>query len=222
MTNKNDIVGNRYGRLTVNSFDGYVKVSVKEVKRRSVYKCECDCGESVTVKRNSLVTGHTKSCGCLEKGKEKHGLRSHPLYSTWLNMKDRCYNPNNSHYQYYGERGIHLCDEWKDDFKSFYDWSIDNGWRKGLSIERKDFNLSYHPDNCCWITLDQQSRNKSSNIKIKINGIEKCIAEWCEEFGFSHQTIYSRIERGWSNDILFKPKGYRRSKLDKDNAESNS
>jgi hypothetical protein len=206
--NKNDIIGKRFGKLLVIEFAGYVETGIKEVKRRSIYKCKCDCGNFPIVKRNSLVTGHTKSCGCLDenKGKNllKHGLKKHTLYGLWLNMKDRCNNPNNSHFKYYGSKNIKVCDEWQSDFVSFYDWAIDNGWEKGLSIERIDINKNYCPENCKWIPLKEQSKNRSMNIYVTIGNETKCIKEWCDNFNLKPSTVYSRIRRGWNEKDWFK------------------
>ena len=157
------IIGEKFGRLTVLEDAGFTTTGA----RKKLFKCVCDCGKIVIVKRNSLISGHTKSCGCFEIESKKtnnlkHGLRHHPLYTTWLNIKDRCNNPNNTHYKNYGERGIKMCKEWSNDFKSFYDWAINNNYKKGLSIERLDVNKGYSPDNCSWIPFNKQEKNKTT------------------------------------------------------------
>jgi len=190
------IIGKRFGRLIVLQYVGVA------TNHKSIFECVCDCGKHIVVKRNSLVTDHTKSCGCLyeeaiQVNALKHGLRNHALYHTWLNIKDRCGNPNNSHYKYYGGKGIKVCSEWANDFKKFYDWSLSVGWVKGLSIERNNNSKGYEPSNCRYIPLIEQCKNKTSNIMITINNETKYLAEWCLETGVNPSTAYSRINRGW-------------------------
>ena len=90
----------------------------------------------------------------------RHGLTGHPLYSRWNNMKSRCHNPNNPSYKDYGARGITVCDEWRNDFKAFYDWSMANGYQDDLTIDRTDNDRGYSPDNCRWVTMEVQCTNR--------------------------------------------------------------
>lgn len=189
-----DLTGKRFGRLTV------LESSGKSSNGKYQWNCKCDCGNYIIVKGNSLTTGHTKSCGCL--GRESkvevnttHGLRNHPLYGVWLNVKGRCCNPNNSHYKYYGDKGITVCDEWRDDFKSFYDWMINNGYHKGMSIDRIDNSLGYSPDNCRVIPLSAQSSNRTTNYKIPYNDSFYTVAELSRLLNVKSSTLYSRLRR---------------------------
>ncbi len=79
-------------------------------------------------------------------------------------MIDRCYNTNNRFYKNYGKRGICICDEWRDSLISFYDWSIANGWEKGLSIDRIDNDGHYEPKNCRWVTVAENSRRRKTRL----------------------------------------------------------
>lgn len=108
-------------------------------------------------------------------------------------MKQRCYNPNNKRYKDWGGRGIAVCSEWKDDFQTFYDWAMVNGYKEGLQIDRIDNNGNYEPNNCRWIDRKQQARNRRSNINYTINGKTRCILEWCEILGLKPKTVYQRI-----------------------------
>lgn len=189
------MTGNRFGKLTVIEFAGYGS------SHKTQWLCKCDCGNTIITKGNNLKNGHTQSCGCLAKESKRnacktHGLRNHPLYHTWLNIKDRCSNHNNSHYKYYGGRGINICEEWRNDFKKFYDWAITNGYSQGLSIERIDVNKDYSHDNCTWITMREQARNKTTTIKIeKEDGKFISVSELAKELGMAESSIYGRLQR---------------------------
>jgi hypothetical protein len=140
---------------------------------RTYWKCKCDCGIIKNVSSQSIIRGSSKSCGCLNKEinskKMKgntnnfiHGLTNHPLRAIWKSMKDRCYNSKNKFYKNYGDRGIIVCDEWKESMPVFVKWALENGWVKGLSIDRINTNKNYIPENCQWITVSENSRKKKA------------------------------------------------------------
>lgn len=168
-----DLIGQKYNRLTVVGFDRYDKE-----KRLYFWKCECECGTIKTVQSGALKTGNTKSCGCLnrelaaKRAKKKfttHGLKKHPIYRTRTKMIYRCYNENYERFDCYGGRGIKVCDEWLDKengFLKFYNWAINNGWRKGLTIERINVNGNYSPENCTWIPQSEQPKNRRNTKKV--------------------------------------------------------
>lgn len=118
------------------------------------------------------------------------------LYNVWKNMKSRCYDKNSDRYYTYGARGIKICEEWKNNFRVFAKWAYQNGWKVGLSIERKDHNGNYCPENCTFITMNEQARNKTSNVLVTYAGETKCVAEWAEIIGIDAKTIYARLYRG--------------------------
>jgi len=124
----------------------------------------------------------------------KHGYSKHIFHSLWRSIKDRCYNINNNSYGIYGGRGIYVCDEWKNNPKNFIEWSLSNGYEKGLSIDRINNDGNYEPSNCRFTNMKNQSRNKRNNIKYK----DKTVAEWSEILNKNPQTIYSRIKKGIS------------------------
>ena len=144
----------------------YATKNSKKKKRFGVYKCGF-CGEEFRTQINNVKSGETKSCGCYRKRllkeiKSKHNLSNTKLYRVWADIKNRTLNLKNVEYINYGGRGITICDEWKNDFKSFYDWSISNGYEenKGLSIDRIDNDGNYCPENCRWTTKAIQARNQ--------------------------------------------------------------
>ena len=173
---RNDLTGRRFGKLLVlERAENVIKPDGKPIVR---YKCHCDCGNETIVRYSSLVNGRTTSCGCYHKEKlgymrRKHGA-SHKerLYGVWRNMKDRCYNENNTHYKSYGNRGILICPEWKDDYLNFRDWCISNGYkeeiresgRNDITIDRIDVNGNYEPNNCRFITNKENCLNKRNTL----------------------------------------------------------
>lgn len=159
-----DLTNQRFGRLLV------IHLTEERTKSRQRYwLCRCDCGTEKKVTTQQLTLKGTKSCGCLcreinskrsignDYGK-KHGLSYHPLRFIRKSMIHRCYNKNNKFYKNYGGRGIKVCEEWLDSLPSFYEWAINNGWKKGLSIDRIDNDRDYSPENCRWITISENSR----------------------------------------------------------------
>ena len=133
-----------------------------------------------------------------------HGLSNTRLYRIWYGMKQRCYNPKNTRYKNYGGRNITVCDEWENDFISFYNWAIYNGYNDNLTIDRIDVNGNYKPDNCRFIDQKTQQRNRSNNHLITYNGKTHCINEWAEILGFSKYVIQNRILRDkWDIERAF-------------------
>lgn len=141
-----------------------------------------------------------------DKGHLKHGLRNTRLYRIWANIKTRCYNLKDPHFERWGKRGISMCDEWKNDFKSFYDWAISNGYSDDLTIDRIDNNGNYEPSNCRWITVAEQNKNKRNVKFITYKGETKTIPEWTKELGLGKETIRERLKRGWSESEVIEGK----------------
>lgn len=144
----------------------------------------------------------TRSCGCLHRERvRKHGKRHTRLYSIWLNMHDRCCNINNKCYSDYGGRGITICDEWLNDFMSFHNWAMNNGYQENLTIDRIDVNGNYEPNNCRWADMKTQNRNKRNNKNYTINGETHCLKEWCEILNLNYGKVKDRLNKSnWSID----------------------
>lgn len=207
-----DISGMTFGRLYVDSYYG------KSARGDPYFKCICECKNEVIVSGRSLRCGDIVSCGCyhkddLSKRFTKHGLTSHPLYWVHHGFMQRCYNSNHDEYHNYGERGIYVCDEWKNKengFMNFYNWAINNGYQKSLSIDRIDVNGPYSPENCRWVTIKLQNVNKRKSRFISLVmdfseiGKGKIIytytaSMWSKITGIDPNTILRRIEKyGWS------------------------
>lgn len=188
-----DITGQRFGRLIAVKYFG-----------KSKWRCKCDCGNIVNIDGRDLRCGSTKSCGCLQKEivsniitkqSTKHGKSGTRLYNIYNGMKDRCYNKNDKDYYNYGGRTITMCNDWKNDFKVFYDWSMSNGYNDSLSIDRIDVNGNYEPNNCRWVNMKIQQRNRRNNKEYTINGETHCLSEWCEILNLKYDTVYHRLTK---------------------------
>ena len=123
----------------------------------------------------------------------KHGLSNTRLYGIWREMKRRCYCNTCKSYPNYGGRGIIVCDEWLNDFQSFYKWATSNGYVESLSIERKDVNGNYEPSNCKWATIKEQANNKRNNHFITIDGEIMTVAQCVEKTGINETTLHYRL-----------------------------
>lgn len=129
------------------------------------------------------------------------------LYRIWLNMKQRCNNPNNKDYVHYGNRGIKVCTEWESSFDSFRDWAIENGYTTELTLDRENNDRGYSPDNCRWATRKEQVNNRSNNLTFTYKGITRTLAEWSEIYGTNASTLHDRVMRlGYSfEEAITKP-----------------
>jgi hypothetical protein len=194
---KSDLTGKVFGRLTV-TVEAAGR-STPNGSKRAFWTCKCSCGNTLEVWSAALLKGTTKSCGCLakelsSKRNKTHGSTASPEYQTWRGMKERCDNPENSHYLLYGGRGIGYCERWA----KFENFLSDMGRRpKGRTLDRVDNNLGYSPDNCRWATADEQSRNTSRNVNITWNGETKCLKDWATTLGITGIALAYRL-RNWS------------------------
>jgi len=143
---------------------------------------------------NSLMSGNTRSCGCLRAlNGIKHGLTKHPLYRIWWGIKGRCYDTKNGGYCNYGGRGIVMCSEFNKDFKSFYDFLINIGWKKGITIDRIDNNGNYEPNNIRLSTPAQQGNNKRNNRLFEYNGNKMTILQLSKIAGITYGSMHARL-----------------------------
>lgn len=129
-----------------------------------------------------------------------HGMSHTPIYSVWGQMRRRCKSPKDKSYKRYGGRGIKVCDEWDRSFESFYEWSLANGYHKGLTIDRIDSNGDYVPSNCRWVTTAEQNRNYSRNHMLAYKGETLCLADMADKYGVNRATLLARLKAGWPMD----------------------
>lgn len=181
-------IGKEYGYLTVEK-------QVTPFK----YLCTCRCGTECIVWGTRVDKGWSRSCGCrFRKGMLKHGLSNLPEYAIWLAMRQRCLNPNHPNFHRYGGRGITICVEWED----FAIFLRDMGYRPadGLSLERRDNNGPYSPENCYWATKLDQANNTSTNAILVCQGLARTVSQWARELGIKANTIIYRKRRGLSDE----------------------
>lgn len=205
-TNSTPRVGDVFGRWTV------VTANIKRNERWSC-ECSCECGNVGIVRNAKLLSGKSKSCGCLrDENLTTHGATRRCIrkdsheYWIWNTIVQRCTNPKVKNWHDYGGRGITVCDRWL----AYENFIYDMGKRPttGHSIERKDNSAGYSPENCHWATRPEQARNKRNNRIIELFGRKQHLAGWAREYGIGHTLIISRIKRGWTvlDAVTTKPK----------------
>ena len=189
-----DITGQRFGKLTA------IRIIGQDSYSRNVWECLCDCGNYTEVMVGNLTSGNTQSCGCNHDGHPTHKETKTRLYRIWQNMKGRCYCDNDDAYMNYGARGISVCDEWRYDFLIFKKWAIENGYKENLTIERKNVNGNYCPENYCWIPKGEQSNNKRNTIRV----MGKTLKEISKTTGFAYERLYDHYRKGNLEEWLLK------------------
>ena len=202
-----DLTGQKFGRLTV------IKRAKDKIRKNGkhevMWECLCDCGNTKIVSRDSLRSSAIRSCGCLRKEntknmRSKHGLRNTQIYRTWANIKTRCYNPNKDTFNYYGGRNVEMCQDWKEDFINFYNWSMEHGYKEGLTIDRINPSGNYEPNNCRWVTMKEQQNNKLNNHYIMYEGQKHTLMEWSEILNINYRTLHKRLMYlNWSIEKAF-------------------
>lgn len=191
-----DLTGETFGRLRVLGREGINKHG------QLTWSCECECGNRKVTLGMLLRKGQVQSCGCLHKEitasiNKTHGKAATPIYYIWRSMMDRCHAPKSHAYSRYGGRGINVCERWQ----SFEDFYADMGDRpEGKSLERIDNNGDYSPENVVWADAKAQANNRRSNVILEHNGEKKTMQQWADQLGVKIQTIWARIDRGWTVD----------------------
>lgn len=168
--------GDVFGRLTVVE---------KATKHGGNYLCRCSCGDLTIVQTHRLQTGHTQSCGCLErenaaKRLRTHGLTAHPLYGVWRAMHRRCSNKSDRNYPNYGGRGVYVDARWQE-LDVFLSWAKENGYNRGLALDRRNNDGPYSPENCRFVTCKINANNTRVNRYFTIFGERKTLTEWSED-----------------------------------------
>ena len=198
-------------KIEVNIDDKYGLLRILEVyppdksrQGRRFVKAICDCGTIKEIRKETIASGVTVSCGCYGRQQRlKSTIKHHmskssptpsPLYTVWDSIIQRCTNPNNSGFRLYGGRGINICYEWRKDFFKFFQWAISHGYEKGKQIDRINNELGYESNNCRWVTTAEQARNKRTNVNVIFNGRKMCLQDVANELGLSRSTLYYRVK----------------------------
>lgn len=201
---ESNFINKRFGRFLVTGKYGHAAPSIQK------YVCVCDCGNERAVAACSLLSGVSKSCGCLHRevitthGHTVVGPRKvqSPTYQSWIGLVQRCTNPNNSRFAYYGGKGVKVCDRWLHSFDNFIE---DMGERPyGKTIDRKNGALLYSKETCRWSTSAEQQRNRCCTLFTVFNGVTVTLKEASDLSGIKYKTLQSRVRRGVTPPGLFK------------------
>jgi hypothetical protein len=157
--------------------------------------CRCECGNTGMISSSNLVSGKSRSCGCLHSEIiTTHDMTNTPEHATWISMRSRCYTKSSGGYRYYGARGIKVCERWQ----SFENFLADMGNRpEGHSLDRIDPHGDYSPENCRWATDETQNNNQRSSRYLIFDGKTQTVAQWAREAGLSKSTLLGRLKWGW-------------------------
>lgn len=187
------IKGEKHGYLTAIKF-------IRKVRGNQYWLFRCDCGSRKRIRSDNVLNGITRSCGCYRKINNKnlfstHGMTDSSTYRTWNSMRMRCGNKKDPSYKNYGGRGITVCKRW-DKFENFYE---DMGERpEETTLDRIDNGGEYKKENCRWATVRQQHNNTRVNHFISHEGKTKTIAQWARVAKISYNTLWYRVNCGWS------------------------
>lgn len=188
-------IGSTFGSLTVLDIRSVVR-GITSPRKEVQLLCKCGfCGSEKWYPKSNVVNGKTKSCGC-SKSKIKHGDWHTRLYGIWSGMKRRCYVTTCKMYQYYGARGVKVCDQWKNDYLVFKEWALTNGYSDKLTIDRIDADGDYCPENCRWSTYLTQENNKRNNHYVEYQGVMYTVSELARKAGISSSMLNGRLRKG--------------------------
>jgi hypothetical protein len=189
--------GDKFGKLTV--IKEAERLILPSGQKNRAILCKCDCGNEKVIRLLHLVRGRIKTCGCLN---EKHNLSHKPLYRCWRSMKERCYLKSYINADRYSGRNITVCDEWNNSFLSFKEWALNNGYDENLRIDRINNNDGYSPNNCRFVTNQENVNNREITFKVNYDGIEYAFMDLMrfkniDDMHFA--AIRTRIMRGWNH-----------------------
>lgn len=205
----------QFGYLTA------ICVDTQKSNNKHIYwECKCVCGNTRSLQTYQLTSGKVTSCGCMNPRKKnsENIAKNKRMYSIYNGMMLRCYNKKSISYKSYGAKGIYVCDEWKNNFSSFCEWSSSNGYNDALSIDRIDNSKGYEPSNCRWVEKSEQFKNKTNNVFYEHDGETHIMSEWCTILDFPLSLAKSRRKYAKQKgiqptfDYVFAPPKFKRTK----------
>ena len=192
-----DIIGKKFGTLTVLEYKG------TNDYQQNMFLCRCDCGNEILRRYSSIIKTKSSSChNCRSKYKDiNQATEFKPLHSLWMDIANRTQKNNKHHRSCYKEHNIKMCVEWKQSFRNFYSWALQNGYKyeklsngfNKYTIDRIDPYKGYSPENCRWITIQEQQRNKTSNKIIEWQGKIYKLWELSKKYNINEHTLYYRL-----------------------------
>lgn len=194
-----EMVGQSFGRLIV--------IAILDDRPRIRLLCQCSCGNETSPIGKDVHSGRTRSCGCRERMTHGHALKSKVSseYGSWKNMIKRCNNPKSCGYRYWGGRGITVCNRWRS-FENFLaDMGLKPVGRTRYTIERRNRNGNYEPDNCYWATDAEQRRNTSQNVFITFKNETLCLTDWAKRLEMSTTALKARLQQWTLVDAMTLP-----------------
>lgn len=193
---KIDLTGKKFGNITIKRY-------LYSKQKQRFWECKCDCGDLLILNSNYFKS---HKCNCLKLQKQ-HTNYLYRIRTIFYKMRHRCYNTTDKNYKNYGGRSIKICDEWLNDIDKFVEWSLLNGYKPNLEIDRINNNGNYEPNNCRWVDNYIQANNKTNNINISYNGKIQSLRKWCRELNLPYRKTHKRIKLyGWSIEKCFAEK----------------
>lgn len=193
--------GTTFGKLTVIKEGDSIRTPSGQTNRTML--CVCSCGNKKQIRVMHLTRGRIKSCGCLSKTMD--GESTTDIGKLFSGMKSRCSVYHQERHLYY-DKGIKVCKAWTDDFSIFKKWCINNGYKKGLYIDRIDGNKGYSPTNCRFVTPQVNANNRVNTFYVEYKNKTIALKLLLKDLGNPNKyyTVYARIKRGWSvTDAIF-------------------
>ena len=216
-----EYIGKKIYRLTI-----LEKVDIG--KTRTHFRCLCECGNELIVSLNALQQGNTKSCGCLAiETRKQNGKRLSPMkydvdtrkddiYKLYCGMLRRCYwKDTEMHHKYYKNKGIEVCDEWKNNFTTFKKWALENNYQKGLAIDRIDSNGNYEPNNCRFITISENSKrveHKKGVLCLNESQKKEIFSKKLSGYNLNDLATEYKVSISTIKKVLYKEMGYKNVK----------
>lgn len=173
----------------------------------------CQCGQKKKLPVTKILNGHQISCGCMHKNHRVPNKKYTPYYeklrNVYYSMINRCHSENDTAYKYYGERGVRVCKEWREDGQKFFNWAINNGWKQGLQLDKDIIPLKlgipaklYSPKMCCFVTREENLKAQVRSVRVLYKGEFLIAMHLCAKIGCSFGFLRRRLNVGMSGEDI--------------------